>query len=58
LKQELGIAIVQRANHRFGGFTPEGARVLLWAQRLLDDYEHLRQETISFKVAVHTIKLM
>jgi len=44
LEQELGIAIVQRANHRFGGFTAEGTRVLLWAQRLLDDYEHLRQE--------------
>jgi len=44
LEQELGIAIVQRANHRFQGFTTEGMRVLLWAQRLLDDYEHLRQE--------------
>jgi len=44
LEQELDICIVQRSNHRFQGFTAEGMRVLLWAQRLLDDYEHLRQE--------------
>jgi len=44
LEQELNITIVQRNNHRFQGFTAEGMRVLLWAQRLMDDYEHLRQE--------------
>jgi len=44
LEEELGIALVQRSNHRFQGFTAEGTRVLLWAQRLLDDYDNLREE--------------
>jgi len=51
LEQELDLAIVQRSNHRFQGFTTEGMRVLFWAQRLLDDYEHLRQEAKSVSSA-------
>jgi len=47
LEQQLDVAIVQRGNNRFLGFTTEGMRVLLWAQRLLADYDHLRQ---AFKV--------
>jgi len=43
LEQELDVAIVQRGNNRFLGFTAEGMRVLLWAQRILADYDHLRQ---------------
>gem|GEM_PF-1054057 len=43
LEQELNIAIVQRGNKRFLGFTGEGMQVLLWAQRILADYENLRQ---------------
>jgi DNA-binding transcriptional LysR family regulator len=43
LEEELGIAIVRRAQ-RFEGFTPEGERLLLWARRILADWEGLRQE--------------
>jgi len=51
LEQQLNVAIVQRGHNRFLGFTAEGMRVLLWAQGLLADYEHLRQD---FKAGKHT----
>jgi DNA-binding transcriptional LysR family regulator len=41
LEADLGVQIVRRGR-RFGGFTPEGERVLLWAHRLLADAEALR----------------
>ena len=43
LEEELGIAIVRR-DQRFHGLTPEGERLLGWAQRVLADWEGLRQE--------------
>ena len=43
LEEELGIAIVRR-DQRFQGLTPEGERLLGWAQRVLTDWEGLRQE--------------
>jgi DNA-binding transcriptional LysR family regulator len=43
LENELGIAIVLRG-HRFVGLTPEGERVLGWAQRSLADLDSLKQE--------------
>ncbi|MGH8473395.1 MAG: LysR family transcriptional regulator, partial [Gammaproteobacteria bacterium] len=43
LEDELGIAIVRR-DQRFQGLTPEGERLLGWAQRVLADWEGLRQE--------------
>jgi DNA-binding transcriptional LysR family regulator len=39
----LGVLIVER-RQRFVGFTPEGERVLAWAQRVLTDYGGLTQE--------------
>jgi DNA-binding transcriptional LysR family regulator len=39
----LGVLIVER-RQRFVGFTPEGERVLAWAQRALADYGGLTQE--------------
>jgi DNA-binding transcriptional LysR family regulator len=48
LEEELGILVVQRG-HRFQGFTPEGLRVLHWAQRILADTESLRQEASEFR---------
>jgi DNA-binding transcriptional LysR family regulator len=43
LEESLGVLIVER-RQRFVGFTPEGERVLAWAQRVLADYTGLTQE--------------
>ena len=43
LEEGLGVLIVER-RQRFVGFTPEGERVLAWAQRVLADYGGLAQE--------------
>lgn len=48
LETELGVQIVQRSQ-RFEGFTPEGARVLRWAQRMLAEREVLDQELASLR---------
>lgn len=46
LEREFGCAIVIRGRS-FGGFTPEGARVLASAQRMLHERELLQQELNS-----------
>src|SRR4051812_4526952 len=46
LEDELGVPVVERGN-RFKGFTPEGERVLAWAQRILADCEALEQELVG-----------
>jgi Transcriptional regulator len=43
LETELAVPIVQRGR-RFEGFTPEGFRVVEWAQRILADCDGLQQE--------------
>src|SRR5579862_10027986 len=43
LEKELGIMIVQRGR-RFVGFTPEGERVLIWAQQTLTSLSHMRED--------------
>ncbi len=43
LEEELGLLVVQRGQ-RFEGLTPEGARILHWARRVLSDCESLVQE--------------
>lgn len=43
LEDQLGILIVQRSS-RFGGFTPEGERVLAWARRIVGDAKAMREE--------------
>lgn len=46
LEEELGVPVVERGN-RFKGFTPEGQRVLAWAQRILADCDALEQELVT-----------
>jgi DNA-binding transcriptional LysR family regulator len=48
LEESLGVLIVER-RQRFVGFTPEGERVLAWAQRVLTDYGGLTQELSELK---------
>lgn len=43
LEQELGVPIVERGQ-RFHGLTPEGDRVLKWANTILDNWSSLQQE--------------
>jgi DNA-binding transcriptional LysR family regulator len=43
LEEELGAPLVIRG-HRFLGLTAEGERVLQWAQRIISDYESLKQD--------------
>lgn len=43
LEEELGLPLVIRG-HRFLGLTEQGERVLLWAQRIVADYDGLKQE--------------
>lgn len=51
LEDELGVPVVERGN-RFKGFTPEGERVLAWAQRILADCEALEQELVRSRQSV------
>ncbi len=43
LEATLGVLLVQRGG-RFGGFTPEGERVLEWARRIVGDARAMREE--------------
>lgn len=43
LEEELGLPLIIRG-HRFLGLTEEGERVLKWAQRIVADYDGMRQE--------------
>jgi len=43
LEDSLGVLVVERGQ-RFRGLTPEGERVLAWAQRILSDVDGLRQD--------------
>ena len=46
LEEGLDVLIVERGN-RFKGLTPEGERVLGWAQRILADCDALEQELVG-----------
>lgn len=48
LEEELGVPIVERGK-RFMGLTPEGERVLDWANRILADCDALEQELSELK---------
>jgi DNA-binding transcriptional LysR family regulator len=43
LERELDVPLVRRGR-KFAGLTPEGERVVLWAQRILADADALRQD--------------
>ena len=42
MEESLGVLLVERGQ-RFRGFTPEGEKVLEWAQHVITDYDGLRQ---------------
>jgi DNA-binding transcriptional LysR family regulator len=43
LELELGAPLVRRSKQRFEGFTPEGLKVLEWAQRIVAGVDALKQ---------------
>lgn len=43
LEEDMDVLIVKRGR-RFEGFTPEGERVLAWAQQMMEDCMRLKQE--------------
>ena len=51
LEEELGQPLVLRG-HRFMGLTEQGTRVLTWAQRMIDDYESMRQDMAGSAAAL------
>ncbi|MDP9844822.1 LysR family transcriptional regulator [Streptosporangium lutulentum] len=48
LERDLGVPLVQRGQ-RFAGLTPEGEKVLLWAQRILAECDALRQDLSTMR---------
>src|SRR5262245_40595341 len=48
LEDGFGVLLVNRGS-RFGGFTPEGERVLEWARRIVGDARAMRQEIDALK---------
>jgi DNA-binding transcriptional LysR family regulator len=43
LEEELGVPIVLRGQ-RYHGLTPEGERVLRWAQKIVEDFDGMRRD--------------
>lgn len=48
LEDQFGLLIVERGS-RFGGFTPEGERILAWARRIVGDAHAMRAEINTLK---------
>ena len=44
LEHELAVPLIDRNGRRFGGLTPEGGRILGWAQEILANEDALKQE--------------
>ncbi|MEM6464189.1 MAG: LysR family transcriptional regulator [Pseudomonadota bacterium] len=43
LEDDFGVRLVER-DHHFVGLTPEGERVLAWAQQIMSDFESLKDD--------------
>lgn len=48
MEQSLGVLLVERGQ-RFFGLTPEGEKVLEWAQHVITDYGGLRQKLAEMR---------
>lgn len=48
MEEALGVLLVERGQ-RFLGLTPEGEKVLEWAQHVITDYEGLRQSLTEMR---------
>jgi len=52
LERELSVPLIDRNGQRFRGLTVEGARVLIWAQRILADEDALDQELAAMRLGL------
>jgi DNA-binding transcriptional LysR family regulator len=52
LEHELAVPLVDRNGQRYHGLTPEGERVLQWAQRILADEDAITQELAEMRGAL------
>jgi DNA-binding transcriptional LysR family regulator len=52
LEHDLSVPLIDRNGPRFRGLTPEGERVLAWAQRILADEEALEQELFEMRAGL------
>ncbi len=52
LEEEVGVLLVLRSQ-RFEGLTPEGERVLEWAQRIVLEFDALKQEASRLRGELH-----
>jgi DNA-binding transcriptional LysR family regulator len=52
LELELAVPLIDRNGPRFRGLTPEGERVLAWAQRILADNDALSQELAEMREGI------
>jgi DNA-binding transcriptional LysR family regulator len=52
LEHDLAVPLIDRNGQRFRGLTPEGERVLGWAQRILADEDALEQELSEMRVGL------
>jgi DNA-binding transcriptional LysR family regulator len=51
LEEQLGVQLVWRGS-RFGGLTPEGARVLDWARKIVSDTRTMKEEMRAARVGL------
>jgi DNA-binding transcriptional LysR family regulator len=49
LEQELGVMLVERAQHSYRGLTAEGERVLHWANRIVADCDAMKQDVSAMQ---------
>ena len=52
LEHELDVPLVVRRGRTFQGLTPEGERLVLWARRILADYDALEHEVTALKAGL------
>lgn len=53
LERELKVTLINR-RHAFEGLTPEGERLVGWAQRILDEHDALKAEAAAMRAAAMT----
>ncbi|MFM9372939.1 LysR family transcriptional regulator [Streptomyces sp. Da 82-17] len=51
LEDELGVPLVRRG-HKYEGLTPEGERIVVWAQRILADRDAMKSEVGALRTGL------
>jgi len=51
LERELNVTLINRG-HNFEGLTPEGERLVVWAQRILAEHDAFKAEAVAMKSGI------